>query len=80
MAKNDRESVPTPTWDGPVQRASHLRTDVCQSGDLVGIDLIAKDGTVFAHAHMEIDQAAAFAKEFERGIKQLRKNLRRRVN
>ena len=80
MSKDSSHSVSTPTWDGPVQRASHIVTDVCECGDLIGIDLMAKDSKVFAHAHMELEQAEAFHKEFERGLKKLRKNLRRRVN
>lgn len=73
-------TVATPTWDGPAHRASAVVTDVCESGDLAGINLLAKDGTVFAHAHMELEQAEAFAKEFERVIKKLRKSLNRKVN
>lgn len=69
-------SIATPTWDGPVQRASQIMVDICESGDLVGIDLIAQDGTIFAHAHMELAQAEAFHKEFEKRLKK----LRRRVN
>lgn len=74
------DTIPTPTWEGPANRASQIVTDVCECGDLVGIDLLAKDGTVFAHAHMELEQAEAFAKEFMRGIEQVRANLKRRTN
>lgn len=46
-----------------VPGASSIAVGVCRCGDLVGFDLYDKHGEVFAHAHLDPESAANFAKK-----------------
>ena len=61
----ERHSVPT--WDGEVLLASRINAGNCahehfdEPIQIVGIDLIAQDGTPFAHAHFDAETARRVA-------------------
>ena len=45
------ESVPT--WKRDVLQAAGFTAGCCTNGETVGIDFVAQDDTVFAHAHFD---------------------------
>ncbi len=49
-------------------QAAFIRPGVCKSGDLVGLDMLARDGKVIAHAHMDAGTAAAFSDDLIKTI------------
>lgn len=52
------------TWTkGPLQ-AHTMRVGVCENGELLGFDMAAEDGGVYAHGHFDLDQAEDFLKSF----------------
>ena len=54
-----RNSVPK--WDGEILQAARLNAGKCDEGGTVGIDFMARDGSVFAHAHFDSQTAVDVA-------------------
>jgi hypothetical protein len=60
-------------WSQKPLQAAAISVGVCPEGDLVGIDLHAQDGSVFAHAHFGPDQADEFWRDLAEAITAARK-------
>lgn len=58
MADNRKFSVQQ--WTQPALQASSMRAGACEHPGMVGIDMIAQDGNVFAHGHFDIETAMEF--------------------
>jgi hypothetical protein len=48
-------------WTKPTLQASAMRCGLCcDTEGVIGVDMIAEDGTTFAHGHFDIRTAVAF--------------------
>lgn len=49
------------TWKKDALQAASMRSGVCaHASALVGLDMLAQDGSVFAHGHFDIETAKQF--------------------
>lgn len=55
----------------PAVNALFMRCGVCQCGDLVGVDLVDREGAVIAHGHLELDAAMEFHRMFGDAINEV---------
>lgn len=49
---------------GSVPLASSMRAGVCESGDMVGVDMCNRDGIVLMHGHFDLATAQEFYLQF----------------
>ena len=50
---------PLLSWSGDILNATDVEVVQCHA-DMVGINLLAKDGTIFAHAHFDLETCGEF--------------------
>lgn len=48
------------SWRKDALQAASMTAWACHHGGTVGIDMLAQDGSVFAHGHFDIETAEAF--------------------
>lgn len=48
------------TWDRPALQAAAMNVGICTHGGTIGVDMLAQDGSVFAHGHYDIATAERF--------------------
>lgn len=60
---NEDKRYSVERWRGDALQASQMSVGVCQDTDMamVGIDMVAQDGSVFAHGHFDVATAVTFA-------------------
>lgn len=69
MPRDAKEkSCHLPTWDKDVMQAASMSVGSCAHGGTVGIDMLARDGSVFAHGHFDIDVAIEFGERLTQAI------------
>ena len=50
-------------WDKNALQAAQLSVGRCRHGGTIGIDMIAQDGNVFAHGHVDVLTASALVEK-----------------
>ena len=61
-----------PHWNTPALQAASMNCGACtETIGLVGIDMIAQDGTTFAHGHFDVRTAAKFHQELGETIQRV---------
>ncbi|MEK9754715.1 MAG: hypothetical protein VW338_16085 [Rhodospirillaceae bacterium] len=58
-------------WRDPPLQAAGMRVGQCCARDLIGVDLVARDGKAFAHGHMSLTNAIAFCDDLQAAIAEL---------
>ncbi len=56
----------------PVTHAAAMRVGVCLCGDMIGVDLVDRDGDTIAHGHLDIDSAEQFFRAYGEAIAEVR--------
>lgn len=82
MGRMHSESVDI--WDPKkaVQRANRMAVDICgdDANGLLGFDMMAKDGNVFAHGHMTLEVAEQFVASAAAAVAELKRRRHRQAN
>lgn len=61
-------------WKKEALQAAAMRCGACtEAHGLVGIDMVAQDGTVFAHGHFDFRTAIAFQNQLAEAIAEARR-------
>ena len=70
------KKVSVESWRKKALQASAMRCGACTDATgLVGVDMIAQDGSVFAHGHFDIQTAIAFQQQLAQAIADARRGL-----
>jgi len=70
------KKVSVETWRKLALQASAMRCGACtEAKGLVGVDMIAQDGNVFAHGHFDIETAIAFQAQLAQAIADARRGF-----
>jgi hypothetical protein len=63
-------------WTKRALQASAMRCGACtEATGLVGVDMVAQDGNVFAHGHFDIQTAIAFQAQLAEAIAAAKRGL-----
>ena len=57
-------------WEKDALQAAQMSVGTCSGGDTIGIDMLADDGSVFAHGHFDVETAIQFTKALSAEISQ----------
>ena len=52
----------------PAVHAASMAVGVCLCGDMVGVDLLDKDGKTIAHGHLDLESAVEFHRMYGEAI------------
>jgi hypothetical protein len=75
MSKQEQKKYSVKRWNKPSLQAANMSCGACtEVSGVVGINMIAQDGNVFAHGHFDVRTAIAFQNQIAEAIAEARRN------